>query len=284
MLSYAADLKQYPKDAQAGLPNPQMVALGLQDEKQASPIKGVKKNTTTDNTKLKDTNKINKMFPEWKSLVWERLKSIESPWIDQTAIAALTGCRPVELERGITVENTGDRIVITIPGAKVRENSGQPWRRFTIKNDGSAEWSHLASRVAAGCSQEFKSHAGEDAFTKALERAGAQVLPKAPSMSAYVYRHSLASDMKADGAGRVEIAMALGHAVTKTQDTYGRAAGGKSGMRSMKLEAAREVKITHDTRYTNPTPTPPHIAPTAPPSAPPASANSFTYSSPSFDL
>ena len=31
--------------------------------------------------------------------------------------------------------------------------------------------------------------------------------------------------MKADGATREQIAMALGHAVTKTQDTYGRAVG-----------------------------------------------------------
>lgn len=282
MLSYAADLKQYPKDAQPGLPDPKMVALGLQDEKQASPIAGVKKNTTTDNTKLKDTNKINKMFPEWKALIWGRLKEVESPWIDQAAIASLTGCRPVELERGITVENKGDRIVITIPGAKVREHSGQPWRRFTIKNDGSAEWTHLASRVAAGSSQEFKSHAGDDAFTKALERAGAQVLPKAPSMSAYVYRHSIASDMKADGASKVEIAMVLGHAVTKTQNAYGRAIGGRAGSRSMSIEAAREVKVTHDTRYTGGTPAPVANGPTDAPQGP--SGGSFSYSSPSFDL
>ena len=284
MLSYAADLKQHPKDALAGLPDKKMVALGLVDAKQESACAGVKKKVTKDTTKLKDTNKINKMFPQWKELVWGRLTSIQSPWLDQTAIASLTGCRPVELIRGVTVENKGDRIVITIPGAKVRENSGQPWRRFTIKNDGSAEWLHLANRVSAGTSQELKAHASEDAFSDALFRAGEQVMPKAPRMTGYVYRHSLASDMKADGAGRVEIAMALGHAVTKTQDTYGRATGGKSGMRSMKIEAAREVKITHDTRYTDPTPTPSHIAPTAPPSAPPASANSFTYSSPSFDL
>lgn len=277
-LSYAADLKQYPKDAQPGLPNPQMVALGLQDEKQPSAIAGSKKKVTNDNTKLKDTNKINKMFPEWKALIWGRLNAIESPWLDQTAIASLTGCRPVELIRGLTVENLGDRVVITIPGAKVRENSGQPWRRFTIKNDGSAEWQHLAARVAVGESKEFKAHASEDAFSDALARAGEQVLPKAPRMTGYVYRHSIASDMKADGADRVEIAMVLGHAVTKTQNAYGRAVGGRAGSRSMQIETARAVKITHDTRYSGGSPAPVANGPTD------ASGEAFTYTSPSFDL
>ena len=64
-------------------------------------------------------------------------------------------------------------------------------------------------------------------------------------MSGYVYRHSLAADLKADGASRVEIAQALGHAVTKTQDAYGRAIGGKAGARKMQIQTARGVKVNH---------------------------------------
>ena len=58
--------------------------------------------------------------------------------------------------------------------------------------------------------------------------------------------------MKADGATREQIAMALGHAVTKTQDTYGRAVGGGAGKRIFSVTAAREVKVTHDPRFTRP--------------------------------
>ena len=78
-----------------------------------------------------------------------------------------------------------------------------------------------------------------DAFSAALARAGAQVLRGAERLSGYVYRHALASDMKADGATREQIAMALGHAVTKTQDTYGRAVGGGAGKRIFSVTAAR---------------------------------------------
>ena len=77
------------------------------------------------------------------------------------------------------------------------------------------------------------------------------MLRGAERLSGYVYRHALASDMKADGATREQIAMALGHAVTKTQDTYGRAVGGGAGKRIFSVTAAREVKVTHDPRFTS---------------------------------
>ena len=104
-------------------------------------------------------------------------------------------------------------------------------------------------------------------------------------MSGYVYRHAMASDLKADGFSREQIAMTLGHAVTKTQDAYGRAIGGVPGRRRLAVEAAREIKVTHDTRYTNPAPTP--ATPAAPeyvgwedtPSDPAAG-----WSTPGFDM
>ena len=52
--------------------------------------------------------------------------------------------------------------------------------------------------------------------------------------------------MKADGASKETIAKALGHAVTKTQDAYGRALGGTAGRRLVSVSAAREVRATHD--------------------------------------
>ena len=90
----------------------------------------------------------------------------------------------------------------------------------------------------------------ESAYSETLKRAGRQALgPKAPVMSGYVYRHAFACDMKADKATRDEIAAALGHAVTKTQAHYGRAAGGTKGARSMTISAEREIKQTHGTGH-----------------------------------
>ena len=125
-------------------------------------------------------------------------------------------------------KNSHGALEIRIAGAKVSDTKGQPWRIFTFGDDASHEYAHLAAKMGAGWKVvDLPPGVTDypDAFSAALARAGAQVLGGAERLSGYVYRHALASDMKADGATREQIAMALGHAVTKTQDTYGRAVG-----------------------------------------------------------
>lgn len=259
MLDAAADLKTYSRDAVPGLPNPNMISLGLSDPKpEGAPTRakreGKKATPTRETSKLKAANSIAKKYPDWRERVWTRLVEIASPWLDHTAIAALTGARPDEL-RSAQIRKDGDNLIVKINGAKVTDTKGQPWREFTFKNDDSHEFKHLFSKSSSklktvGLPDGITDY--PDAFSAALARAGKQVLPKSDRMSGYVYRHALASDLKADGASREQIAAALGHAVTKTQDTYGRAVGGKSGSRSLSVTCAREIKQTHDTRYTNP--------------------------------
>lgn len=255
VLQYAADLKKYSRDSSPGVVSPLEIKLGLSDPKAPgvpTQLAGkVEERTNRDTAKLKDTNKIVKKYPEWRQLVWDRFKQINSDWIDQLAIAGLTGCRPDELE-AVKVERVGNSLRITLNGSKSDARKGQPWRRFTFNNDGSAEYLHLYERAPA----TIMAPSTPNAFSMALERAGKQVLPDAPRLSGYVYRHSIASDMKADKANKVEIAMVLGHSVTKTQSCYGRAVGGRSGVRPMQIETAREVRVNHDSRYTTGSPAP----------------------------
>lgn len=263
----AADLKTFPKDSAPGLPTPSEVAGGLSDKKQdGAPARakreGREAKTSRDTSKLKAANSIAKKYPDWRSRLWLRLVEIKSPWLDHTAIAALTGARPEEL-RAAKVAREGNILRVRIEGAKVSESKGQPWREFALKNDGSHEFAHLFDK--AGASWKVVNLPDgvtdyPDAFSAALARAGRQVLAGAERMSGYVYRHALASDLKADGFSREDIAAALGHAVTKTQDTYGRAVGGSSGKRSLSVQCAREIKQTHDTKYTA---APPTVAPPA---------------------
>lgn len=254
VLHFAADLVQYPKDAKPGLPSARAVALGLDDPKpEGAPTRAKKKGGVYDvakreTSKLKAANSIAKKYPNWRELVWARLVHLKSPWLDHTAIAALTGARPEEL-RTAKVRKTASGIEIGITGAKVSDEKGQPWRLFEIGNDGSLEYAHLEANVGAAW-KDVHLPPGvtdyPDAFSAALARAGAYVMPKAERLSGYVYRHAFASDMKADGASKETIAKALGHAVTKTQDAYGRALGGTAGRRLVSVSAAREVRATHD--------------------------------------
>lgn len=243
MLSAAADLARYPADARPGLPSPLHVSLGIEDKKTGGEFKKPKTGPGP-NDKLKDANTIQKI-DGWRALIFGRLVSVNSPWIDHAAVAAITGCRPAEVASVRMEKGAGGELIITIPGAKVSDTKGQPFRKFSIKADVGPEFAHLMARVKTG-PVLLSSDSTASAFSEALKRAGKQALgDKAPPMTGYVYRHALACDMKADGASRDEIAAALGHAVTKTQNYYGRASGGKKGARVFQVEATRPIKQTH---------------------------------------
>ena len=277
VLYAAADLKTYPKDAAPGVfPTPKELAGGLSDPKQeGAPARakreGRKATSKRETAKLGAANSISKKYPDWREQLWLRLVEIDSPWLDHTAIAALTGARPDEL-RTAKYQREGDDLKIEITGAKVTEKNGQKWRIFTLKNDGSHEFSHLFAKAAAAWKTvDIPDGVTDypDAFSAALARAGKKIFPGAKRMSGYVYRHVFASDMKKDGATHEHIAAALGHAATRTQQAYGSASGGTAGKRNLSVSCAREIRVTHDTRYTNPAP---QIAPTT-----------ISFSTPSFE-
>ena len=263
VLYAASDLVAYPKDVRLGPPSDTLTHLGLADAKpEGAPSRAKREGRNLpprETAKLKAANGIARKNPNWRDLVWSRLVAVGSPWLDHTAVAALTGARPEELRFAEVRKNSHGMLEIRIAGAKVSKTKGQPWRTFTLGDDASAEYAHLASKTDAGWKVvDLPPGVTDypDAFSAALARAGAHVLVGSDRLSGYVYRHAFASDMKADGASKEQIAMALGHAVTRTQDAYGRAIGGVSGRRIFSVEAARDVKVTHDTRYTGAPKTP----------------------------
>lgn len=262
VLYAASDLVAYPKDARPGPPSDALTRLGLADAKpEGAPSRAKREGRNLpprETAKLKAANSIARKYPNWRELVWSRLVAVGSPWLDHTAVAALTGARPEELRFAEIRKNSHGMLEIRIAGAKVSKTKGQPWRTFTLGDDASDEYAHLAAKTGSGWKVvDLPPGVTDypDAFSAALARAG-KVLVGADRLSGYVYRHAFASDMKADGATREQIAMALGHAVTRTQDAYGRAIGGSSGRRKFSVAAARDVKVTHDTRYTGAPKTP----------------------------
>ena len=279
MFAYGADLVTYSRDKTPGLPTPKEIATGLADAKASGvPAKaraaGNAATSTRETAKLKAANTINRKLPMWREVLWARLTHVKSPWLDHAAVAALSGARPEELQTA-TYDRVGNDLRITIKGAKFSATKGQEWRKLVIKNDGGSEFQHLIAKAtsspkALALPSGVKDY--PDSFSAALARAGKQVFPAGcPRMSGYVYRHAFASDLKADGLPREQIAAALGHAVTKTQDCYGRAAGGRAGARAVSVTCERGIKQTHDTRYT------------APPATIEIGMSSSTFATPSFE-
>ena len=133
------------------------------------------------------------------------------------------GCRPLELEFGLEVELIGDQVNVQIAGAKVRETAGQPWRRFSLH----------AARLPAWFVEDLRSgkktySADSDNMRQHLARVSAKLYPRKFKegkrdiiLSAYVFRHALVTDLRAEGWTVEDIAAVLGESAAETANWYG---------------------------------------------------------------
>lgn len=233
-------------DGLSTLQKQKLAFLGLDDEPPTSSFKVAKLENRTPKAKpsgkKKDAHVINKI-PGWRTLLFTRLEKISSPWLDHAAVCSLTGCRPAELN-GSTVTYTNGKLVITIIGAKTNDGHGQATRTITVGNTPKTpEFAHLVKKSPFTVTLHHQVKDYPNAFTKALERAGKMAFPpKTPLMGAYVYRHAMAADMKADSASTEQIAFVLGHSSTRTQRSYGHARGGLPNNRMVMAIGSQPLK------------------------------------------
>lgn len=171
---------------------------------------------------------------------WQRIAFDAATKAQRPAVLVLwaTGCRPAEIERGVTIKRTeGGGIVAEIIGAKVTEQNGQPHRRITI--DPSSEPGRIISMMLG---QKKGAVVKRRAKRIAADFADIRARSGLPSISAYSYRHQATSDMKARDDAPAKIAEALGHASERTQARYGSADRGHAGSAIVGAEAEREVR------------------------------------------
>lgn len=173
---------------------------------------------------------LKKLPTDWQTMMVEKLKKTGSTYVKAIAILQATGCRPIELENGVHIEKAyeGD-FVITVKSAKGRDGFE---RKVTSSLPILAE---LFS---------------EEETVKAKSKRLAEVLytisrTLGMSISAYTYRHAFASDLKASGLAKDEIAMCMGHRALKSQRSYGfKRAGEQTFVKSVEVKAIKS--ISHD--------------------------------------
>jgi len=172
---------------------------------------------------------------DWRSQVWMAADLDEQAGV---AIVWATGCRPIELENGVDLEDHGDTITVTIPGAKVSERTmgGQPWRTITV--DGSSD-AGRALRSALGRRTKATIQVGRTQLAWTLERVGRQLGFKR-RLSAYSFRHAVGSDAKTT-MDKAEVAAVLGHASDRSQQSYGVRGHGR-GRAILGATASRTVR------------------------------------------
>ena len=187
---------------------------------------------------------LKKLHAIWREQITEAMPQY-SPAI---LVLALTGCRPCELVTGVDIQINGEFVTAYIHGAKVNAKlrKGQEWRRLFWPLD-------HPHQLVQDLIQKAKEAGG--AFTAKIEsatnlgsavrHAGHRLWPNlGEHITPYVFRHALASDLKASGLSAADISACLGHRVTKTATNYGRASAAKGlNLAPCTVEAASEVRV-----------------------------------------
>lgn len=173
------------------------------------------------------------------------------------AILQLTGCRPSELVNGIQSKLVNRQLVVVISGSKVTDQSGQASRLLVIDPDSKAGQFLITAIPESGCLTISVSN--QKSFAEAIASAGKKAFPRLKGrISPYVFRHAFSSDLKSAGVLPDQIACAMGHRVTRTQERYGRSSHGRGATNLVAAHASSGIRDTRrDPRRLSPAPLPP---------------------------
>lgn len=173
-------------------------------------------------------------------------------------IQCVSGCRPVELARGVRVVLLpSGELSLVVQGAKLTKHAGQPFRSLSVgTEDGVAR--ELARLLGPGGMVDSTQLIGSvDAHRKAVARAGQKAFPAKSNnkkLASYSARNQFKSNAKAAGLSPVQVAKAMGHSTTRSGAYYGGGArSGKGAVTLRNVNAARAVKPRHP--YPKGTPT-----------------------------
>lgn len=177
----------------------------------------------------------------WQLKAWQAATPAQRPAL---AVLWATGCRPAELAQGVrvTVQRSPDGkpvMFVTIPGAKVSEDRGQPVRVIEVDHRSPAGLA-LVQALKEARTGDLLVTRGADRLRKdmaSLRASGA--VPE--GVSPYSYRHQVAADLKGAGWSPDRVAAVLGHLSELSQSRYGTSNQGK-GSSLLDARASRPVR------------------------------------------
>lgn len=157
------------------------------------------------------------------------------------SVIATFGIRPAELQKGVKITFQDGMIYAVAKGAKTGENKGQKVRAM-----GSAlRDNNICDQVLMNA---IYNNGGEVVITqnkKDYDGLRKYLNRHHKGTSLYTYRHKVASNLKATGASKRQIAEFLGHRTTDSQQHYGYSRSG-SGGHSMTAKGSNEVRVKPD--------------------------------------
>lgn len=187
--------------------------------------------------------KLKLLDPDWADQIWEAAKAKNrgkgTSWLLPLAAMAITGCRPVSLERGIHFEVIKDQgaiyIQAKVPGAKIITSAdGTPKRgqkEVTIKwrmHSGADQDTHRRHELAAigkalleAPGRSLTVRYDGEAISTRLRELSRELWPRRRHhVSGVCYRELFSAESKGAGVDPSDLAAAMGHLSTESQGRY----------------------------------------------------------------
>jgi len=190
------------------------------------------------------SKKYQRLPKKWNERYFNHISSKNSKYTKAIAFMAISGCRPAELEGGISLRlRDDDSIKLCIESIKTHDGDyGQKTREFTVKYD-SVEYQYLVNLMKNNNNQTWIQIESAKKLGEQMRKYSKKVFPRMKSyISPYTYRHQFARKAKLALNEKVDVAIALGHSNDKSQRFYANASKNAGGMKISEIEGTRDVK------------------------------------------
>lgn len=215
-----------PKTPPSLTPKPDLGAIGTIADKPGGldQVKRAKKHS-----KKGDLAQLPK---QWRATIFESFKPEKASRLaSSVALLWSTGCRPVEIEKGVRVSLDGGQLLIEIQGAKhglidngdVVADRGLEWRKLKLNPKLNAATEYLARLVESGpVVVDYNKNSLRTRLNE-VGRLAIRKMPEGVTISPYTFRHAMGSDLKScDDYTDEERSMVLGHLSMDSLSVYGR--------------------------------------------------------------
>lgn len=161
---------------------------------------------------------------DWREQLIASVPSARRP---ELLVLALTGCRPLELKRGVSVSRFQGLVPclrLAIAGVKVSTFTGQPWRMVTVSAKAPFARDLAAALWPPGIIEadevEVSTPCRTSTFAAWVRRRAERLWPEGPRVTPYTFRYQFALDLRQAGASPWKLAQALGHQDVASQNNY----------------------------------------------------------------
>lgn len=187
--------------------------------------------------------------PDWREVLLDHAIKSGSKYADAIAVMWLCGCRPAELELGVSISIEPDGIRFRIRGVKTHGGKyGHEWREFVVTDQNDAS-RHLRGD---GSTETLRTiYADAHRLSDSVAKLGRAAFPNPEEArpTAYSFRNRISSNLKGARVSRVGVAEVLGHCVTTTQGYYARGRKNPQPFGIKNIRTERQVRVPEVSKF-----------------------------------